>query len=138
MDTDDFLVEGDMEPLTVETGRDQLTERIIACAFKVSNALGVGFLEGVYEKALLHELRKVGLEAKRQEPLTVRYDDVVVGEFFADILVEDSVILELKAVKALDSSHFAQCLNYLKATNLHLALLINFGTPRIQLKRIAN
>lgn len=121
-----------------QTEGDALTERIIGCAFKVSNTLGPGFLEGVYHAALVHELRKAGLQVEPEKPLSVLYEGIVVGEFFADILVENQIIIELKAVKTLDDAHFAQCLNYLKATNLRIALLINFGTPRIQIKRIVN
>ena len=116
---------------------NSLTERIIGCAFTVSNTLGAGFLEKVYENALAHELRKSGLQVRQQAALQVSYDGIVVGEYQADILVEESVLVELKAVKAFDEIHVAQCLNYLKATGLRLCLLINFGTARIQVKRIA-
>ncbi|MFH1123647.1 MAG: GxxExxY protein [Pseudomonadota bacterium] len=122
-----------------QTGRDELnkvSERVIGCAYQVSNTLGNGFLEKVYENALAHDLRKVGLAVEQQSPIQVFYDGVVVGDYVADLLVEKSVLVELKAVKALDQIHFAQCLNYLKATGLNLCLLINFGTPRVQVKRI--
>ena len=111
-----------------------LTERIIGCAFKVSNTLGCGFLEKVYENALVHELRKQGLKAEAQKPISVYYDGVLVGEFFADILVEDTVILELKATIDHHAVFVAQCLNYLKATGKSLCLLLNFGKapPRKQ------
>ena len=115
---------------------EELTERIIGCAYTVSNSLGVGFLESVYEKALTHELRKAGLKAEQQLPLKVLYDDVIVGDFYVDILVNSEVILELKAARAFEDIHMAQCLNYLRATNLKVALLINFGTSKIQIKRI--
>ena len=105
--------------------------------FKVSNTLGPGFLEKVYENALAHELRKAGLDFRQQYPISVLYDGTVVGEFLADLLVNEQVIIELKAVKNLDDAHLAQCLNYLKATGLPLCLLINFGTPRVQVKRVA-
>ena len=114
-----------------------LTEKIIGCAFKVSNTLGPGFLEKVYENALAHELRKAKLDFRQQYPISVLYDGTVVGEFFTDLLVNEQVIIELKAVKNLDDAHLAQCLNYLKATGLPLCLLINFGTPRVQVKRVA-
>ncbi len=117
---------------------NSLTERIIGCAYKVSNTLGAGFLEKVYENALAHELRKGGLHVQQQAALQVSYDGIVVGEYLADLLVEECVLVELKAVKSLDEIHEAQCLNYLKATGLRLCLLINFGTTRIQVKRIAN
>ncbi len=117
---------------------NETTEKIIGCAYQVSNTLGAGFLEKVYENALVHELRKSGLEVKQQAPIEVRYDGVKVGEYFADMLVENSVIVEAKAVKAFDQTHSAQSLNYLKATGLKVCLLINFGAPRIQIKRIVN
>ncbi|HEX9023562.1 MAG TPA: GxxExxY protein [Geobacteraceae bacterium] len=117
---------------------DDITERIIGCAYTVANTLGAGFLEKVYENALAHELRKAGLEAKQQFPVTVHYDGIVAGEYVADLLVEGNVLVELKAVKALDGVHMAQCMNYLKATGLRVCLLINFGAPRIEVKRILN
>lgn len=115
---------------------NELTEKIIGCAYKVSNGLGCGFLEKVYENALAHELRKAGLRVRQQHPIQVFYDGVVVGDYVADLLVEDSVILELKAVRELDEVHRAQGLNYLNATGLHLCLLINFGNPRADIRRI--
>ena len=115
---------------------NELTEKIIGCAYTVGNELGAGFLEKVYENALSHELRKAGLNAKQQQGIRVKYDGIIVGEFVADLLVEDCVLIELKTAKTLDDAHMAQCLNYLKATSLHLCLLINFGSPRVQIKRI--
>ena len=115
---------------------DRITERIIGCAYTVGNALGCGFLEKVYENALVHELRKAGLAVQQQQPITVSYDGAVVGEFAADLLVEGSVLVELKAAKALDDVHTAQCLNYLKATGLQVCLLINFGRTKVEVKRI--
>lgn len=102
----------------------------------VSNTLGAGFLEKVYENALVHELRRSGLRVEQQHPLAVTYDGVIVGEYAADVIVEGSVILELKAVRVVDQVHVAQCLNYLKATGMRLCLLLNFGSPRLQVKRI--
>ena len=116
----------------------QLTERVIRCAFVVSNTLGCGFLEKVYENALAHELRKTGLQVQQQHAITVYYDGVAVGEYTADLLVEGVLLLELKAVKDLDDIHLAQCLNYLKATNLRLCLLMNFAKPKVEIRRIAN
>ena len=113
-----------------------LLEKIIGGAFNVSNALGAGFLEKVYENALAHELRKAGLDVLQQCPIDVLYDDVIVGEFVADLLVESQIIGELKAVKSFVNAHMAQCLNYLKATGMPLCLLLNFGTPRVEVKRI--
>lgn len=112
----------------------QLTEMIIGCAFKVHNALGHGFLEKVYENAMQIELTKHGLEVKQQAPITVYYDSQVVGEFYADLWVEDCVIVELKAVRSLDKAHEVQLVNYLTATGIDTGLLINFG-PSVQVKR---
>jgi GxxExxY protein len=112
-----------------------LTERIIGCAYTVSNTLGCGFLEKVYENALAHELRKAGMEVRQQEPVKVRYDGVVVGDYVADLIVEGRVLIELKAVDTLDKVHQAQCLNYLKATGLRVCLLLNFARPRLEIKR---
>jgi GxxExxY protein len=115
---------------------NEVTERVIGCAYRVANVLGCGFLEKVYENALAHEIRKAGLRVDQQHPVKVRYDGVVVGEYFADLIVQDEVLLELKAVSALDDIHSAQCLNYLKATGLGVCLLINFGAPKIKIKRL--
>ncbi len=115
---------------------NRVTERVIGCAFVVGNTLGVGFLEKVYENALVHELRKHGLKVEQQRPIEVWYDGVIVGNYQADLLVEESVIIELKAVTALNQVHFAQCMNYLKATGLTLGLLINFGNPKVEVKRV--
>jgi GxxExxY protein len=117
---------------------DQVTKKIIGCAYTVGNTLGAGFLEKVYQNALAHEIRKSGLKLHQQAPIKITYDEIIVGEHFVDLLVENTVIVELKAVKELDNSHMAQCLNYLKATNLKVCLLINFGKPRVQIKRIVN
>jgi len=115
---------------------NKITERIIGCAYKVSNSLGIGFVEKVYENALGHEVRKEDLKVVQQHPIRVVYDAVVVGEFFADLLVEDLVLVELKAVSALTNDHMAQSFNYLRATGLPACLLINFGQPKIQLRRL--
>ena len=115
---------------------NSLTERIIGCAFKVSNTLGSGFLEKVYENALALELRKAGIPAEQQSPVQVHYEGQLVGDFAVDILVESNVIVELKAVRGVDDAHTAQCINYLKATGLRICLLLNFGKPRLEVKRI--
>lgn len=115
---------------------NQITEQIIGCAYTVSNQLGCGFLEKVYENALAHELHKVGLKVVQQQSIKVNYDGVVVGDYVADLLVEGCVMVELKAVKALDDVHLAQCLNYLKATGLQVCLLINFGNPKVEVRRV--
>ena len=117
---------------------DKLSERIIGCAYAVSSGLGAGFLEKVYENALAHELRKSGLRVEQQRALSVEYDGVIVGEYAADLLVEDCILVKLKAVKEFDDIHLAQCLNYLKATRLSLCLMINFGKPRADVRRIVN
>ena len=121
-----------------EDGMRLLTERVIGCAFTVSNTLGCGFLEKVYENALAHELRKAGLKAEQQHGIAVHYDGHVVGQYAADLLVEGILLVELKAVRALDDIHLAQCLNYLRATNLHLCLLMNFAKPRVDIRRVVN
>lgn len=102
----------------------------------VSNTLGVGFLEKVYENALMLELQRSGLQALSQQTLQVRYRGIVVGDYCADIVVNGLVLLELKAAKAIDENHQAQLLNYLKATGLKVGLILNFGTPRLGIKRM--
>jgi len=123
---------------TDEHRLNEMTERIIGCAYVVANTLGHGFLEKVYENALAHELRKAGIAVEQQKAIAVRYRGVVVGDYVADLLVHDAILVELKAVRALDDIHVAQCLNYLKATGLKVCLLFNFGTPKIQIKRLIN
>lgn len=123
---------------TDEHRLDSITERIIGCAYSVSNTLGCGFLEKVYENALAHELRKNGMAVVQQGPVQVTYDGIVVGDYVADLIVEGRILIELKAVKLLSDVHQAQCLNYLRATGLKVCLLINFATPRIQIKRLMN
>ncbi len=113
-----------------------LTEKIIGACFEVSNELGVGFLEGVYEKALIIALADKEIDATAQSPLKVLFRDKVVGDFYADILVEDKVIIELKAVKALSPEHEAQIINYLKATGIKVGLLINFAKPKLEWRRL--
>jgi GxxExxY protein len=117
---------------------NDVSENIIGAAFEVSNVLGAGFLEKVYENALNLELRSRGFETQQQAPLKVYYKGELVGDYFADILVENEVIIEVKAVKQLDNIHFAQCLNYLRITGLKLCLLINFNKPKVEIKRIVN
>jgi GxxExxY protein len=109
---------------------DKVTEKIIACVHQVSNTLGSGFLEKVYENALAVELRQNGLEAAQQHRIEVRYKDVLVGDFVADLLVEGTVLIEVKAVRTLDDIHVAQCLNYLKATGLSICLRVISGHRR--------
>jgi GxxExxY protein len=114
---------------------DALTEQIIGCAFKVATTLGPGFLEKVYENALAHELLKAGLSVVQQQPVQVHYDGILVGDFAADLVVEGTVILELKATKDFTDFYAAQCLNYLKATQLSVCLLLNFGRPKLEVRR---
>ena len=102
----------------------------------MSGTLGVGFLEKVYENALAHELRKAGLSVAQQRGIAVMYDGVIVGDYAVDLLVEDQVLVELKVVRALEAVHAAQGLNYLKATGLPLCLLLNFGRPRLEVRRL--
>jgi GxxExxY protein len=128
-----------------QTGRDteliaglkheQITKTVIGCAFEVINELGAGFLESVYERALLLALRQKGLAAVPQHPAQVMFRGECVGDFFADIFVEEKVIVELKAVKAIAPEHQAQIINYLNATGIEVGLLINFGNPRLEYKR---
>jgi len=112
-----------------------LTERILAACFEVANELGPGFLESVYEKALLIALAGRGLAAAAQVPLQVRFRGQTVGAFVADILVERKIIVEVKAVRALAPEHQAQLINYLNATGLDVGLLVSFGGPRLEWKR---
>jgi GxxExxY protein len=114
---------------------EELTRIIIGSCFEVMKELGAGFLESVYEKALLVALSQKGLKASQQVPLEVKFRGVVVGEFFADVLVEGRVILELKTVRTLAPEHQAQLINYLKATGIETGLLINFGNQRVDYRR---
>jgi GxxExxY protein len=113
-----------------------LTDKILECALRVHTTLGVGFLEKVYENAQLHELRKSGLSVSQQHPIPVYYDGIVVGDYIADLIVEGKVLLELKVARAMSDEHSSICMNYLRATNLPVCLLLNFGTPRLGIKRL--
>ncbi|MDP1658546.1 MAG: GxxExxY protein [Methylotenera sp.] len=115
---------------------NSICEKIIGCAYNVANVLGTGFLEKVYENALCLELTQIGMTVTQQKAIQVKYKNVIVGDYISDILVNNSVIIELKAQKNLDDAYQAQCINYLKATHLNVCLLINFGKPRIEIKRI--
>ncbi|MFH1674833.1 MAG: GxxExxY protein [Pseudomonadota bacterium] len=114
---------------------NELTYRINGAIFEVSRELGIGFLEKVYEKALLIELISRGLKCENQVPITVKYKGINVGEYYADIVVENQIILELKAVDSLQKVHEAQLLNYLKATGYKIGLLVNFTHPKAEIKR---
>ncbi len=111
-----------------------VTEKIIGAFFKVYNTLGYGFAEKVYENSLVIELQKLGLQVEQQKGINVYYGDRIVGEYFADIVVNGSVIVELKAVRNLLEEHEAQLLNYLKATTIEVGLLLNFG-PKAEHRR---
>jgi GxxExxY protein len=115
---------------------NKITEKIIGCAYSVINSLGNGFFEKVYENALAHEIHKNGIKVIQQSPMKVMYDGIVVGEYYADLLVEDCVLVELKTVPKIDQTHIAQCLHYLKATGLTVCLLLNFSHPKLEKKRI--
>ena len=123
---------------TDEYRLNEITDIIIKCVYRVANPLGNIFLEKVYKNALAHDLRKTGFLVEQQKGIQVRYDGVVVGDYMADILVQNTVLVELKAVKTLDNIHIAQCLNYLKAASFKVCLLLNFGTPRVQIRRLIN
>ena len=112
------------------------TPAIIGCAINVSTALGCGFLERVYEAALVVELGRAGIAVRSQVPFAVRYDSVVVGEYRADLVVAEEVLVEIKAAKSIDPAHQAQLLNYLRASRPRLGLILNFGTPRLGIKRM--
>jgi GxxExxY protein len=114
---------------------EELTEIILAACFEVSNELGAGFLESVYEKALLIALKDKGLVAQSQTPLRVTFRNQTVGDFIADIVVGNKVLIELKAVKNLTLEHQAQIINYLRATKIEIGLLINFGNAKLEFRR---
>jgi len=112
-----------------------LSYKIIGLAMEVHSKLGYGFLEKIYENAMMVLLRREGMHAKQQAPIAVYFDGEVVGDYYADILVEDKIILELKAIERIADAHRAQSLNYLKATGLHLAILLNFGKEKLKYER---
>ena len=112
----------------------EITNKIINIFYMVYNQLGYGFLEKIYENAMIMEFRKAGIFAVPQAPISVYYDDSVIGEYFADIIVDDVVIVEIKALKSLVPENEAQLLNYLKATNKEVGLLLNFG-PKPEIRR---
>ena len=113
----------------------ELTRGIIGCAYDVINELGSGFLESVYENAMVLALSEAGLPVQSQVPVPVSFRGKRVGDFYADLLVDEKVLIELKAVKALAPEHQAQIINYLNATGIEVGLLINFGNPKLELKR---
>ena len=115
---------------------NQITYQINGAVFEVNKVLGPGFLEKVYENALKVELKQRGLKAECQAPIEVFYKNDLVGEYFADILVEGKVIIELKTVKTIEKIHEAQLLNYLKATDIKVGVLVNFKHPKAEIKRM--
>jgi len=119
-----------------ECQMDDLVRTVIGAAYRVSNVLGCGFMEKVYERALAIEIVRNGHEVKCQVPFDVLYLGQNVGSYMADLVVDQGLIVELKCVDSFCSEHMAQCINYLKASNLRLALLINFQKPRVEWKRV--
>ncbi|MDH4164331.1 MAG: GxxExxY protein [Nitrospirota bacterium] len=115
---------------------EKLTEKILGVSFEVLNELGHGFLESVYHKALVIAFQQAGLDVQEQVPLKVLFRGQTVGDFYADIVVEGQVVLELKSAKTLSGEHEAQLVNYLKATGMKVGLLLNFGKPRLEWKRL--
>jgi GxxExxY protein len=113
----------------------ELTEKIIGCAYRVYNKMGFGFLESVYEKCLLIELHKAGLNVESQKSLTVFYENEIVGQFVVDIIVNNTVILELKSVRRIIDAHEVQLVNYLVATGKPVGLILNFGEREVEVKR---
>ena len=128
--------------MKIHSGEDfpkkEITEKIIKAAFSVHNKLGSGFVEKVYENAIVKELKALGLRVEQQKPMKVMYGGDPIGDFFADLLVEDSVLVELKAVKIMNRSFEDKLLHYLKASSLQVGLLLNFGTSSVQIKRKIN
>lgn len=116
---------------------DPLTELVIGCAFDVGNALGYGFLEKVNENALFVSLTRMGLKVEQQKPIKVRFQGVVVGDYYPDLIVEDLLIVEVKCASGIDDAHVAQCVNYLSATGMKWCLIINFG-PKVEFRRLGN
>ena len=121
-----------------EYPKQHVTEKIIKAAFVVHNRLGSGFVEKVYENALAKELRSMGLAVEQQKRLTVIYGGDSVGDFVIDLLVDGSIVVEMKAVRVLEKSYEEKLLHYLKASNLHVGLLLNFGNASVQIKRKVN
>ncbi len=115
---------------------EDLTEKVIGVCFEVSNELGAGFLESVYQKALVIALTQKGFAVEEQVPLKVKFRGQTVGDFYVDILINGKLILELKSVKSISSEHEAQLINYLKATGIKVGLIINFGRTKLEWKRL--
>lgn len=115
---------------------DALVETIVGAVYEVSNVLGCGFLEKLYERALLQELAMRGLAVQSRVPFPVAYKGQPIGDYFADLVVESKIIVELKCVERLSNEHMAQCINYLKASGVRIALLVNFQRPKVEWRRI--
>lgn len=120
----------------IDANEKRISERVIGCTYEVGNELGTGFLEAVYENALAMEMRRQGLRFERQKLLNVFYHGSLVGQYAADFVVENRLLLELKALSHLNSQHEAQVMNYLKATGITAGLLLNFGAPKVGIRRI--
>ena len=117
---------------------DALTEKVLEACAEVSRELGIGFAESVYENALALALKQKGLRVENQVPLKIRFRGVIVGEFCADLLVEERILIELKAVAFLAEEHFAQVLNYIKATETEIGLIVNFGVGHLEYRKFKN
>ncbi|MDI6761745.1 MAG: GxxExxY protein [Thermodesulfobacteriota bacterium] len=115
-----------------------LTNKIIELAIKVHKKLGPGFIEKIYEKALSHELNKEGIKYEKQKSIRVKYDEILLGDQRVDMIIEDKIIVELKAVSELNDIHQAQMLSYLKAADKKVGLILNFGKPKLEIKRVIN
>lgn len=136
MDTDKATDTGSAAPPEqVEYPEQELTGKILSCAFAVHNALGAGFLERVYANSLAIEIRREGLACVQEAPLQVKYRDFIVGDYVADMIVAQRVLLELKACAAVDANHSAQIMNYLRASGIRVGLLLNFGRPKLEYRR---
>ena len=128
----------DATPMNADMSRadlDGISRRVIGAAQQISSSLGFGFLETVYENALAIQLKRAGLQVHQQVPVQVTYEGHIVGDYLPDLLVEGELIIEVKAIPALAPEHRQQCLNYLRATGLRVCLLLNFGRPRLEVKR---
>jgi len=127
------------EPDTEErAGLDALVEKVIGAAYEVSNVLGAGFLEKIYERALVEELTLRGVRPRPQATFPVAYKGKHIGTYAADLVEDDRLLVEVKCVEQFSNEHLAQCINYLKASGLHLALLINFRHPKVEWRRIVH
>ena len=137
MNTDEHDGRGQIRmKIRLDEHMEKLTERIIGSGFEVLNELGHGFPEVIYQKALAHELGQSGISVEQQVPFKVRYKGVLVGNYYADIVVDKRVIIELKTVEKLVPAHVGQVLNYLRAGNLHVGLLLNFAKPKLEYRRV--